>query len=224
MRRVRNSELNPWWRVGVAVSAIIQTVLVRVRVEGIEQVPRSGPAILAFDHVSVLDGPVLAIEIGRRLRRETRFLVASENFSLRVVGWILRRYDQIPIRRGHGDVGALDEAIRTVNAGALAAIAPEGRVNERPDGGLLRIRHGTARIALPTGAPVIPVGVWGTQARWPHAGFSWGRPLRPTVGLVFGRPILPTGDATDPSDIEAFTDRVRSGLEEQIARARTLAS
>ncbi|MBI3648662.1 MAG: 1-acyl-sn-glycerol-3-phosphate acyltransferase [Actinobacteria bacterium] len=217
------SDLNGWWKLGLLIFAPFARLLLRLRVEGIERVPLQGPAILAFNHVSVLDGPVIAIETGRRVRRQIRFLVASEVFDQRVAGWILRRLVQIPIRRGEGDEGALDEAIRTVRSGALAAVAPEGRVSDDPEAGLQRVRTGVARIAVPTGACVVPIGIWGTQARWGHTGFRWGRPLRPHVGISVGGPILGAGDADDPSVVEAFTERLRVALEQQVAEARRLA-
>lgn len=215
-------ELNAWWRVGIPIVSPIERVLFSVRIEGVEHVPARGPAILAFNHVSVLDGPVLAIEAARRLSRESRFLVAAEQFRRPFIGWILRRYDQIPIRRGQGDTGALDEAIATVRRGALAAVSPEGRVNDDGAGQMQRLRRGLARIALPTGAPIVPVGIWGTQLRYPRSGFTVRRPWRPKLGLAFGPPLLPEGDADALADIEALTDRVRLHLDRQIERARSL--
>jgi 1-acyl-sn-glycerol-3-phosphate acyltransferase len=209
--------------VGVPIFAPVVRLLFRVRLDGIEHVPARGPAILAFNHVSALDGPVVAIETARRLGRESRFLVAAEQFRKPFIGWILRRYDQIPIKRGQGDADALEVAVTTIREGALAAIAPEGRVNEDGADGLQRIRTGLARIALPTGAPIVPVGLWGTQRRWPRTGFTMSRPWRPRLGIAFGHPILPTTDADLVDEVEALTDRVRARLEEQVARARTLA-
>jgi 1-acyl-sn-glycerol-3-phosphate acyltransferase len=214
---------NRWWRAGLALVLPVARALVRVRSEGLERVPSRGAAVLAFDHVSVLDGPLLAIEMMRGARRKTRVLVAAEVFRAPIVGSILRRYEQIPIRRGQGDEGALDRAVGAIRDGALAAIAPEGRVNPRPDDGLLRIRTGAARIALASGAPLLPVGIWGTQRRWPYRGPHLGRPLRPIVGISVGPPILPVGDVEDPEVVAAFTERVAEGLALQVARAKTLA-
>ena len=219
---VRRGELNRWWSIGVPIVTPLVRLLFRVRVAGLEHVPLSGPAILAFNHVSVLDGPVLAIETARRIRRETRFLVAAEMFRKPFWGWILRRYEQIPIRRGASDSGALDEAVDSVKHGALAALAPEGRVNGDGDG-LQRIKSGVARIALPTGAPVIPVGIWGTQRRWPRGRILWRRPLRPRLALAFGPPLLPVGDPELQDDIDEFRDRLRLQLATQVSRARRMA-
>jgi 1-acyl-sn-glycerol-3-phosphate acyltransferase len=215
-------DLNAWWRFGVPLLVPIERALFRVRVAGIHHVPFSGPAILAFVHISVMDGPCLAIEVAWRRRRVVRFLVAAEVFRQPVNGWFLRRYRQIPIRRGRNDAGALDEAIATVRRGAVAAIAPEGAVNPAP-GELQRIRNGIARIAIPTGAPVIPVGIWGTHRRWSKSGRHWGRPWRPRLGLAFGEPIEPTGDISQREDIDAFLERVREGLVRQLAEAQVLA-
>jgi 1-acyl-sn-glycerol-3-phosphate acyltransferase len=219
---VSRGDLNVWWRLGIPLVVPIERALFRVRVTGIHHVPLDGPAILAFVHVSVLDGPCLAIEVAWRRRRAVRFLVAAEVFEHPVTGWFLRRFRQIPIRRGRGDAGALDEAVATIRRGALAAIAPEGAVNPRP-GELQRTRSGLARIALPTGAPVIPVGIWGTHRRWPRSGWHWGPPLRPRLSLAFGEPIEPTGDVSRPDDIDAFVALVRQRLERQLAEARKLA-
>src|SRR6185312_11518874 len=112
-------DLNSWWRFGVPLVVALERALFRVRVTGIHRVPLSGPAILAFDHISVLDGPCLAVEVAWRRRRVVRFLVAAEVFDVPVTGWILRSYRQIPIRRGRSDIGALDEAIATIRHGAV---------------------------------------------------------------------------------------------------------
>jgi 1-acyl-sn-glycerol-3-phosphate acyltransferase len=217
---VRGGELNPWWRAGLALASPLVRLLFRVRVLGLEHVPSAGPAILAFNHVSALDGPVLAIEVGARLRRESRFLVAAEFFGRPLHGAILRRFDQIPIRRGAGDDDALEAAVRTVRRGALIAIAPEGTVNADGSTDLQRIRSGVARVALPTGAPVVPVGIWGTQRRWPRSGLRSGRPWRPRLALAFGPPLLPSGDAAEQADVDELTDRLRAHLEEQVDAAR----
>jgi len=218
---VARGELNRWWRVGLIIVTPLLRLVLRIRVYGLEHVPLSGPALLAFNHASALDGPVLAIETARRIKRECRFLVAAEFFEKPFFGWVLHRYDQIPIRRGEGDHAALDEALATIKGGSLLAISPEGTVNPDPST-LMRVRAGAARIAMPTGAPVIPVGVWGTQKRWPKSGIVWGSPFRPTVAIVFGEPLLPGGDPDRPEDIDEFSERLGTHLERQVQRARAV--
>ncbi len=216
-------ELNGWWRAGLAVVGPALRLLFRIRWSGVERIPRSGRAILATNHVSALDGIVLAYLVARQRGRPTRYLVAAEFFDRRFHGFWLRTFKQISIRRGTGDSGALDEAVATVREGAIAGIFPEGTVNPRPVGALLRGRTGVARIALAAGAPVIPVGIWGTQLRWPRTGLTFRRPFRPWVALTLGPPIGPKGDPSSLDDIQAFTALVMMRIAEQVAEARTLA-
>ena len=216
------SELNAWWAVVSAVANAAMRMVFRVRVEGDGYVPSKGSAIIAFNHISVIDGPAVGIVVARRCRRRSRFLVAAEVFDKHLPGWILRSFDQIPIRRGQGDVSALDEAIHTVKAGAIAALAPEGRVNEDGATEMLRFHRGVARLALATGAPVVPVGLWGTQSRWPRSGRRYEKPWRPRLAFVFGEVVAPLGDPGDADDLAAFTQLVREAIEVQVARARVL--
>jgi 1-acyl-sn-glycerol-3-phosphate acyltransferase len=218
---VLGDERSLWWRLGAPIARLIERALFRVVVEGADRVPRTGPAILAFNHVSVLDGPCLAIETSLRCRREIRFLVAAEVFETPFFGWVLRCFDQIPIRRGQSDRGALDMAIATLRTGAVVAMAPEGVVNPDPSLGLQRIRSGIARVSLPAGTPVVPVGLWGTQDRWPKSGPLLKRIWRrPVLTLVFGEPLTSAGEPGSVDDIDAFRERVGSAIEAQARAAR----
>jgi len=219
----RRGDLNGWWRFGIAAGGFCWRILFRLRVEGADRVPPSGPAIVAGNHVSALDGVALALATSSRSGRMTRFLVAAEFFRKLRCGWALRLYRQIPLRRGQRDQGALDVAIHTIRGGALAGIFPEGTVNPEPGGGLMRGRKGAARIALATEAPVVPVGIWGTQARWPRSGLHLRRPWRPIVAISYGEPIRPKGDPDSPADVHAFTNVVMEALAAQAVRAKELA-
>jgi 1-acyl-sn-glycerol-3-phosphate acyltransferase len=219
----QRGDLNGWWRLGLAVVGSLAALLFRIRVRGIERVPASGPAVVAGNHVSALDGIVLALVVGRRRRRMTRFLVAAEFFGKPTFGWALRLYRQIPLRRGGGDVDALAEAIKTVRSGALAGIFPEGRVAAAPETGLQRGRTGVARIALASGAAVVPVGIWGTQLRYPKQGFHLRRPWRPTVWLVFGSPIAAVGDPASVEDGQRLTETIMGAIADRVEDARRLA-
>jgi len=193
----------------------------RVRVAGASFVPASGPAVVAANHVSALDGVVLAVVVSERRRRMTRYLAAAEFFERWTVGWALRRFRQIPLRRGERDAAALEEAVATVRAGALVGIFPEGRVG---DGAELQPGHrGVARIALAAGAPVVPTGIWGTQRRWPRPGLHLRRPWRPGLAVVFGPPLPPEGDPGAEADLDAFVDRVMAAIADQVEAARALA-
>jgi 1-acyl-sn-glycerol-3-phosphate acyltransferase len=219
----RRGDLNGWWRFGIAVVGFVARLCFRIRVEGIERIPPAGPAVVAGNHLSALDGVVLALVVGQRRRRMTRFLVAAEFFSKPQFGWALRSYRQIPLRRGEGDVDALDEAVRTVRSGALAGIFPEGRVNADPDRGLQRGHRGAARIALAADAPIVPVGIWGTHLRYPKEGLHLRRPWRRPLALAFGEAIAVSGDASAAEDAQHATDLLMEGIGRQVAVARRLA-
>lgn len=211
-------DLNVWWRLGLAVLGPLVRALFRIRILGAGHVPSDGAAIVASNHVSALDGPILAVVIAQKRRRMTRFVAGAEFFERPAYGWVLRLFRQIPIRRGTGDDRALDEAVGTVRSGAVAGIFPEGRVNAAPDEGLQRGRTGVGRIARAAGAPMVPVAIWGTQHRWPRQGLRWNRPWRTTVAVAFGPPL--TVDASD--DAEELTARVMDAIDESLDRARHL--
>ena len=209
------------WAVGAPLVWGIMSIVFRVRIEGLDRIPKRGAAILAPNHVSVLDGPALVAIVGDHRWRPTRSLITFEVFH-GLLGWILNQAAQIPVQRGVGDQGAMQEAATALTDGSLLGLFPEGHVNEDPTGPLQRIRSGMTRLAIPTGAPVIPIGIWGTQSLWPRTGLR--RPMlvrRPRFAMVFGSPVVPAPEGAEvPSD---FRERYVAALQEVVARARSLA-
>lgn len=216
-------ELNAWWRAGVAIVGPIARLLFRLRLVDPGRIPARGAAILACNHISVIDGPLLALPPAKECGRSIRFLVAAEIFRAPLIGAVLRGFRQIPIRRGQADVEALDEAAEAIRSGALAGIFPEGRVNPGDPSSLQRVRRGVARISLASGAPVIPVGIWGTQVRWPRGRLRLAAPLRPVVAIAFGAPMTPSGSADRLEDVDGFTAAIAEAIGGQAQRARTAA-
>src|SRR5205807_3907017 len=144
-----------------------------------------------------------------------------EAFEQPLVGWALRRTRQIPLRRGLGDWRAIEAVAAAIREGSLAGLSPEGTVGE---GSVLQPgQKGAARIALLTGAPVIPVGIWGIQRRWPQSGLHLRRPLRPVVAVAFGPALEPAGDAHSRADVRAMTDRIMASLADAVGVARARA-
>jgi 1-acyl-sn-glycerol-3-phosphate acyltransferase len=210
-----------WWRAGLLTVAPLYRLLFRLRFEGLDLIPETAPAILAPNHVSVLDPIAVALAASAR-GRPVRFLTAAEFFAHPVWGWGLRRTKHIPVRRGTRDLGALVQLQQVLGAGGLAGIFPEGRVGrgEPP----LRGRSGMVRAALAAGVPILPVGVWGTQTRWPLGGPRLSRPLRVPVAVVMGESIhVPEEAARTPGVLREVTREVMRCIELQVVRARAIA-
>lgn len=191
----------------------------RCRVAGLAHVPTHGGALLAYNHLSVLDAVFVGVPIGR-MGRVLRCFALAEDFERPLLGPALRKVRAIPIRRGAGDWDALRELAGVVESGWLGGIAPEGTVGTGPE--LAPIQKGAARIALLAGAPVVPVGIWGTQHRWGKDGPRIDRPIRPAVGVSFGPPLIAEGDPKHRPDVQALTDRIAAGIGEQVRAARRL--
>lgn len=202
------------WTVGTLTHAIL-----RIGYLGLENVPSSGGAILAPNHISVLDP--IAVALGPvRMGRTVRFLAAAEFFEVRrhVIAIGLRAFSQIPVRRGGADWAALEEIAAVIRSGALAGIFPEGRMGDGTE--LQRGHRGLARVALAAGVPIVPVGIWGTHLRWPRTGFRWGLPLRPTVSVVFGPAVEALGDPRNRGDVLELTERVMHEIGKALSEAQ----
>lgn len=130
----------------------------RMKRTGLEHVPKRGPVIIASNHRSFLD-PFI---IGTIARRPMHYVAKREIFFHPVVSWILSALGAFPVARGQGDAQMIDTAKELLARGEIVLIFPEG-TRTRP-GPLGRARRGVGRLALETGAPVVPVSVIGTEA------------------------------------------------------------
>jgi 1-acyl-sn-glycerol-3-phosphate acyltransferase len=143
-------------------------LLFRISVEGEENLPDDGPAILAGNHLSVSDSFFMPLMVKRRVT----FLAKQEYFTGRgpkgaLTRWFMRSAGQVPIDRSSGSAArdALETGMRVLREGSLLGIYPEG--TRSPDGRLHRGKTGVARMSLETGAPVIPAVVVGTDDAMP---------------------------------------------------------
>ena len=151
-----------------------------LEVVGRERVPASGGVIIAANHVSYLDIPI----VGCSLARRADFLAKAELFRHPVVGGVFRRLGGVPIRREGVDRNALAEVERRLADGHVVVVYPEG--TRSPDERLREPKPGVGMLALRTGVPVVPTYVAGTGEAWP-AGARWLR-ARP-ITVVFGEPM-----------------------------------
>ena len=171
--------------VAKVLSAPARRGLVRLTVEGVEHLPADGPAIIAANHLSFFDSVLLLFDLPRRVYA----LGKAEYADRRITGWLFCGAGMIPIRREQpGDLaGAFEQAREVLDAGKVLAIFPEG--TRTRDGQLHRGHSGAAHLALETGAPLIPVGIIGTDQILP-TGATIVRPFRKAT-LRIGPPIDP---------------------------------
>jgi len=142
----------------------------RFDIAGVDNIPVRGPALLASNHRSYFDVVALAI-IAARMGRPVRFLGKRELFDAPVVGQLARALGGISVDRGKGSDQPLRDAQRALEAGELVVILPQGTIPRGPAffDPVLRAKTGTARLAAMTGAPVVPIGLWGTERVWPRS-------------------------------------------------------
>ena len=150
----------------------------RLRAIGAENVPTSGPVILAPNHFSQWDH----FFVGVYTRRRVRFMAKSQLFSNPIIEFIFRHGGAFPIRRGHHDEEAFKTAFTILERGGCMLMYPEG--GRSRTGGIAEPRPGVGRIALQSGVPVIPVAIHGSlgvrgwrKLRFPKVTVQYGEPL-----------------------------------------------
>lgn len=162
--------------------------MTRVAIEGaIDEIPREGPLIIASNHASNLDVPIIGSWLIPRLGRRIHWLGKKELFDWPIIGWVAANGGVHPVDRGGADVEAFRLAQRIVDEGHVLFVFPEG--TRSPDGALQEARDGIALLALRTGAPIVPIGIAGSDRVWPkgqrlphpggHVTVRVGRPFRP---------------------------------------------
>ena len=186
----------------------------RFDIAGVENIPEAGPFILVSNHRSYFDVAALALVVERK-GRPTRFLGKKEIFDAPIVGQIARALGGIPVERDGNGAVALGPAERVLRAGEGLVLLPQGTI---PRGRaffdpVLRGKTGAARLAAVTRAPVIPVGLWNTEAVWPRSETipRLTKVLRPpTVRVRVGPPVPRL--RRRPSDAVADTRRIMEAV------------
>ncbi len=199
------------YTVGMYTVAPAMRIAWRPTVEGLENIPETGGAILAGNHLSVAD----EVFMGAVVRRHIAFWAKSEYFTgTGLTGWFNRNLMEslgaIRVNRegGRAALNAFEAAVPALKAGDLVGVYPEG--TRSPDGRLYRGRTGAARLALDAGVPVIPVGTIGTDKIQPI-----GR-LIPKLGPVtikFGKPMHFGDREADSTSLRAITDEIMAEIQ-----------
>jgi len=162
----------------------------RGEVFGTENFPMEGPFLIASNHASHLDPPI----VGSQVARQMRFFARKSLWNSRVARWWLDNVETIPVERDSGDIGAIKRVIQALRENRSVVLFPEG--TRSPDGHLQPAKAGVGFMACKTGVPVVPCRVYGS-----FVAFGKGMKI-PNFGspvtVVFGPPI-PASDYDDPS-------------------------
>ena len=174
-----------YWLLKAILKPILR-VLYGIRVEGLENVPRRGPAIIAANHLSFLDSFFIPLVVNRR---KVTYLAKADYFKSWKTAWFFKMAGQIPIDRTGGEKSerALRTALRVLKEGKLLGIYPEG--TRSPNDKLHRGRTGVARLALAAQVPIVPCGLIGTLEVMPPDAKLPKLFGRPKVVVRFGRPL-----------------------------------
>jgi 1-acyl-sn-glycerol-3-phosphate acyltransferase len=167
-------------------------------VDGLANVPDRGPAILCANHLSLIDPVLVPLLLGRPVV----FLAKSEYFHTGPSRWLFDSLGVVPVAREGGTAAraSLDRGTEVLRAGGLLCLFPEG--TRSPDGRLYRGKTGPIRLALRTGAPIVPVGLIGTREVIPP--HTWRPRLGAPVTVAFGAPLT----AGRQADLRAEADRL----------------
>jgi 1-acyl-sn-glycerol-3-phosphate acyltransferase len=168
-----------WTYTFVRILVSLPTLLIyRVRAIGVENVPKSGALILAPNHFSQMDH----FFIGLYLRRKVRFMAKSQMFGPPVLTYIFKHGGVFPVRRGHRDEESIKTAFTILEQDQMLLVYAEG--GRSRSGKLGQVKPGIGRIALESGAPVVPVAIHGSERvrRWKRFRF-------PKVTVRFGEPL-----------------------------------
>jgi 1-acyl-sn-glycerol-3-phosphate acyltransferase len=182
----------------------------RFRVAGADQIPGDGPAIITPNHKNFID----PFFVGLATRRPVHYMAKSELVE-GPFGWLLVRLGAFPVRRGESDPDALETAREILGAGGVVVMFPEGTRVEEADA-LGSPRHGAGRLAVETGAPIIPAAITGTSHLWRGA-----LPKLKRVRIAFLPPVAPGAVTTGREGVaELIDERVWPAVQEEYGRLR----
>jgi 1-acyl-sn-glycerol-3-phosphate acyltransferase len=182
----------------------------KVRVHGGENLPRSGGAVLASNHVSYLDF-IFAGYAARPSNRLVRFMAKDSVFRHRVAGPIMRSMKHIPVDRGAG-AASYSHAVESLRSGEVVGVFPEATMSRSFEP--KAFKTGAARMADEAGVPLVPMALWGTQRLWCYDRRSSMKQYGVPVEIHVGEPVDPSGDP------EQATARLRTSIIDLVARAQ----
>jgi len=186
-------------------------ILFRPKVKGLRNVPGTGPIIIASNHLSFSDSIFMPLVVPRKVT----FLAKSEYFTSPGPKGLLKKLTfialgQVPVDRSGGrrSEAALITGLKVLAEGKCLGIYPEG--TRSPDGRLYKGRTGIARLAIESGAPIVPVAMFNTEKIQP-TGTVMPKVMR--VEMIFGEPMYFEGDSTDLLHLRDVTDKIMSTIQ-----------
>ncbi|MGH2408126.1 MAG: lysophospholipid acyltransferase family protein [Candidatus Limnocylindrales bacterium] len=189
-------------------------LFVRLRVEGAEHVPDEPGVIVASNHLSIADPPVLSVVIARLVGRRVRYMAKGEALDAPIMGPVLRAYGGFGVRRGQPDREAIRMAQTVLDAGDWLGLAPEGTRSR--SGAMGEAKAGVALLALRSRAPILPVGIAGTERTWPIGAHL------PRVGTTITVSFGPLYRPTPPERAEDRRAALDAGTDELMRRIAIL--
>jgi 1-acyl-sn-glycerol-3-phosphate acyltransferase len=210
-RRADGSYSNAWRNVSKIILRPGIRMMMRLDWHGQEHFPRDGAMLLAANHLSYMD--IFAISLfADSAHRYPVFLAKSSLFDIPVIGAIITRLGQLPVYRGQTDAAlVLREAELVARSGACVIFYPEATVTRDPEKWPMVSKTGIARLALETGAPVVPVAHWGAERILPYGSFLPRFLPRKTVRVLAGPPVDLSEFAGQPLNsqvLRAATDKI----------------
>jgi len=199
-------------------------LLMRHEWHGKENFPRTGGVILAPNHLSYADWPTVALFSYSYGHRYPVFMIKSPVFEVKFIGHLLYKVGQLPVYRGRGDAGlVLKQAEQALAAGACVIVYPEGTASRDPDLWPMVGKTGAARLALTTGAPVVPIAHWGAQDILPYGSKKPKLWPRKTVRMAAGPPVdlsAYAGQRLSASTLRAATADIMADITALLATIR----
>ena len=173
----------------------------RTRVYGRENIPKEGAVILAANHASNIDPPLIASLI----ERPVSYMAKIELFENPIFGAAIRRCHAFPVKRGASDRGAIKAAVTVLKEGHMLGLFPEGTRSKT--GELQKAEAGIALIASMTGAPIVPVAILNSHRIFANGG------LLPQLRIMYGAPISFQGDRKSKEALDAFSAEIMAHIE-----------
>jgi 1-acyl-sn-glycerol-3-phosphate acyltransferase len=174
----------------IAAKALVAATGTKITYQNLQNIPRTGGAVIAINHTSYVDWLPAALAVHYRGRR-IRYMIKAEMQQVKIVNFLIKHTKTIPVNRGSGHQ-AYAEAIRLLRAGEVVGLMPEATISRSFE--LKDFKTGAARMALEADVPMIPLIVWGAQRIWTkdHPR-NLGRNGIPVI-VAAGKPLSPAGD------------------------------